>query len=173
EEKGFDVDNYISKPIFLSDIVNVVNDYLGLNQHKVEEIPEKIVVQFPERCVLLVEDVEINREILIALLEPTQLEIICAENGVAAVEMFTQTPNRFDLIFMDIQMPEMDGYEATRIIRGLSLQRAKDIPIVAMTANVFKEDIDRCLNVGMNAHIGKPVNINDVISTLKRYLLDR
>ena len=120
--------------------------------------------------VLLADDVAINREIVISLLEPTHLNIVCAENGVQALKIFRETPEKYDIIFMDIQMPEMDGYEATRKIRTLDVPRAKDIPIVAMTANVFREDIDKCLAAGMNDHIGKPLDFNEVINKLRAYL---
>ena len=120
--------------------------------------------------VLLVEDVEINREIVMALLEPTKLLIECAENGVKAVEMFTENPSKYDLIFMDIQMPEMDGYMATKLIRESGSPDAKSIPIVAMTANAFKEDIEKCLEAGMNGHIGKPLEFNKVIDVMDKYL---
>jgi CheY-like chemotaxis protein len=121
-------------------------------------------------ALLLAEDVEINREIVLALLEPMNLTIDCAENGAAAVRLFSEEPNKYDLIFMDLQMPEMDGLEATRRIRLMEVPRAKDIPIVAMTANVFREDIEQCLEAGMNGHIGKPIDLNDVLDTLGRYL---
>jgi len=135
---------------------------------------------FAGRRVLLAEDVEINREIIQALLEPTQLEIDFAENGAEAVRKFSEAPNKYDMIFMDIQMPEMDGYEATRRIRALEaklrndnkvlLERPMGVPIIAMTANVFREDIERCLHAGMNSHIGKPVNFDEVITKLRSYL---
>jgi signal transduction histidine kinase/CheY-like chemotaxis protein len=119
---------------------------------------------------LLVEDMEINREIVIALLEPTLLEIDCAENGVEAVRIFSETPQKYDLVFMDVQMPEMDGYEATRRIRALDCPNAKTIPIIAMTANVFREDIEKCLEAGMNDHVGKPLAIEEVLGRLHKYL---
>jgi signal transduction histidine kinase/CheY-like chemotaxis protein len=122
------------------------------------------------RRVLLVEDMEINREIVIALLEPTLLEIDCAENGIEAVRIFGEAPQKYDLIFMDVQMPEMDGYEATRRIRALDCPNAKTIPIIAMTANVFREDIEKCLNAGMNDHVGKPLAIEEVLDRLYKYL---
>jgi len=119
--------------------------------------------------ILLVDDVEINREVAAALLEPTQAEIYCAENGKEALCMFSQTPEKYDAILMDIQMPEMDGYEATQRIRALDIPKAKAIPIIAMTASVFREDVERCLQAGMNSHIGKPMNVNDVIDKLQAF----
>ena len=107
---------------------------------------------------LLVDDVEMNREIIMALLDPVRLQYETAENGQQAVDQFTRNPDQFDVIFMDIQMPEMDGYQATRAIRALELPKAKQIPIIAISANSFKEDIDKSLEAGMNAHIAKPVD---------------
>ena len=125
---------------------------------------------FKGYVLLLVEDMEINREIVQAFLEPTCLEIDCAENGLEAVRLFCASPKRYDIILMDLQMPEMDGLTATRAIRALGTQEAEKIPIIAMTANVFKEDIEKCLAVGMNGHIGKPIEYNNMLNILKRYL---
>ena len=125
---------------------------------------------FRGRAILLAEDVEINREIVLSLLEPFEVNIDCATNGAEAVNKFRASPEKYGMIFMDIQMPQMDGIEATRQIRSLDLPRAKEIPIVAMTANVFKEDVDKCLSAGMNGHIGKPLDLNEVVKTLSRYL---
>jgi signal transduction histidine kinase/ActR/RegA family two-component response regulator len=119
---------------------------------------------------LLAEDVEINREIVHAFLETTGLQIEDAENGKVALDLFERDPERFDIIFMDIQMPEMDGLTATRRIRGLGSVHAKTVPIVAMTANVFQQDIDKCLDAGMNDHIGKPINVKVILSALHKYL---
>lgn len=120
--------------------------------------------------VLLAEDIEINREIAIALLEETGLAIDCAENGLVAFQMVKNNLEDYDLILMDIHMPGQDGYETTRRIRALSQSRAADIPIVAMTANVFREDVERCLAAGMNDHIGKPLDQHDILHKLRRYL---
>jgi CheY-like chemotaxis protein len=120
--------------------------------------------------ILLAEDVEINREIVLALLEPTKVSIECAENGSAAVRLFNASPRAFDIIFMDIQMPEMDGYEATRAIRASRAPNARTIPIIAMTANVFKEDVERCLEAGMNGHVGKPLDFDEVMGLLRSSL---
>jgi len=128
---------------------------------------------FAGHHILLVEDVDINREIVQTLLEPTQLDIDCAENGAEAVRMFKATPYKYDLIFMDIQMPEMDGYEATRRIRAFEKEQntdAKEVIIIAMTANVFNDDIQRCAEAGMNSHVGKPIDINEVMKKLNTYL---
>ena len=84
--------------------------------------------------------------------------------------MFKESPGKYDLILMDLQMPEMDGYEAARTIRASGLPGAEEIPIIAMTANVFREDVEKCLSVGMNGHIGKPINFDDLIEKLKQYL---
>jgi PAS domain S-box-containing protein len=127
-------------------------------------------MQFDGRVVLLAEDVEVNREIVAALLEPTMLNIISAKNGVEAVRLFSEDPERYDLILMDIQMPEMDGLEATRTIRAMEVPHARSIPIVAMTANVFREDIERCLAAGMDDHVGKPLDFDSLFEKLKRYL---
>jgi len=98
------------------------------------------------------------------LLEPTNIEIDCAENGAEAVRIFTETPNKYNMIFMDVQMPEMDGYEATRRIR------AKGVPIIAMTANVFREDIEKCLEAGMDSHVGKPLDFDEVLEKFRTFL---
>jgi signal transduction histidine kinase/CheY-like chemotaxis protein len=126
---------------------------------------------FSGYSLLLADDVEINREIVLTLLEPTKINIDCADNGVRALEMFKRAPDKYDMIFMDIQMPDMDGYEATQRIRALDVPQAKTVPIIAMTANVFREDVEKCLKVGMNLHIGKPLDINEVFGVMREYLL--
>jgi CheY-like chemotaxis protein/anti-sigma regulatory factor (Ser/Thr protein kinase) len=120
--------------------------------------------------ILIAEDIDVNREIIIAVLEPTQVNIDCAQNGKEAVQLFAAHPERYSLIFMDIQMPEMDGHEATRSIRAMSIPQAATIPIIAMTANVFREDVERSRAAGMNGHIGKPLDIKEVYSQLRTYL---
>ena len=137
-----------------------------------DERPQNAIIAdcFIGRRILLAEDVEINREILLALLEPTSLEIDCAENGYDAVSMFIKNSEMYDLIFMDIQMPEMDGFEATRMIRASASPRAKEIPIIAFSANAFKEDVEESMKAGMNMHISKPVDVNEVMRILTEYL---
>jgi two-component system, sensor histidine kinase and response regulator len=148
---------------------DAINDPPGTGNNAKEEKPDLDGI-FAGRRVLLAEDVEINREIVLALFEPTSLEIDCAENGAEAVRKFSEAPGRYDLIFMDIQMPEMDGYEATRRIRELDTPKAKSIPIIAMTANVFREDVEKCIEAGMNSHVGKPLDFDEVLERLKSYL---
>ena len=126
--------------------------------------------RFFGKKLLLAEDVAINREILISLLDGTGLIIDCAENGNEAVDLVRADPDRYALVFMDLQMPVMDGLEAARRIRALPGQRARELPIVAMTANVFQSDIDACLAAGMNDHIGKPLDIAKVLEKLRKYL---
>jgi len=127
-------------------------------------------VDYHGKRILLAEDVEINREIVLAVLNPLGLGIVEAENGQKACDLFRADPEGFDLIFMDIHMPGIDGYEAAKIIRALDNPAAKTVPIIAMTANVFKEDVERCLAAGMNGHLGKPLDFNAVLAVLEKYL---
>jgi len=149
-------------------------------------LTKKYAGAFANQRILLVEDVEINREIVSALLKPTSIEIDYAEDGLEAVRKFSDAPDKYGLIFMDLQMPNMDGYEATRCIRAIEAREAKargaeidsagavgaaSVPIIAMTANVFREDVDRCFESGMNGHIGKPLQFNEILEQLKVFLL--
>ncbi|MDL2317207.1 response regulator [Desulfovibrio sp. OttesenSCG-928-A18] len=126
--------------------------------------------EFSGYRLLLAEDVDINREIVMALLESTGVEIDCAENGREAVDMFLRAPDQYHLIFMDINMPEVNGYEATAAIRTSGVKEGAEIPIVAMTANAFSEDIRQCLAAGMNGHIAKPIMIDKLMAVLNEYL---
>ncbi|MDR0586134.1 MAG: response regulator [Treponema sp.] len=168
------VDKFLSKPLFPSALLDIISECMGLadlTSIVKENDRAKKNVKFPGRRILLAEDMEINREIVMALLESTELIIDCAENGVEAVKKFENNPDSYDMIFMDVQMPEMDGYEATRLIRRFEAERKRPaIPIIAMTANVFKEDVENCLNAGMNEHIGKPVDFDDVLNKLEKYI---
>jgi CheY-like chemotaxis protein len=120
---------------------------------------------------LIAEDVDLNREVIAALLEPGEPDITFAENGEEAVRLFRENPGRYDVIFMDVQMPGMDGFEATRRIRAMTdVPDAGTVPIVAMTANVFREDVEKCLAAGMNDHVGKPVNLEEVLDKLRFWL---
>jgi signal transduction histidine kinase/ActR/RegA family two-component response regulator len=126
--------------------------------------------RFAGKKLLIAEDVEINREIIMSLLEDTGISIDCAQNGLEAVEILVAAPDKYDAVLMDVQMPKMDGLEATRLIRAMNAQRLATLPIIAMTAHVFKSDIEECLKAGMNDHIGKPIDIDDVVKKLYKYL---
>ena len=166
------IDRFLTKPIFPFHIVDVVNDYFDTDAEPAsEEIPLlQTPTAFENACVLIADDVEINREIIDAILEPLSITTVFAENGEEAVRIFGESPGKFQLIFMDVQMPIMDGYEATRQIRALNSRWAKEIPIVAMTANVYQEDIEQCLAAGMNDHVGKPLEYERVLTALRTYL---
>jgi signal transduction histidine kinase/DNA-binding response OmpR family regulator len=165
------VSRFLSKPLFPSSIFDCINECLGVGDIKVSrDMSSSESYDFGEYTVLVAEDVGINREIVSALLEPTNLTIDFAENGAEALQKFSESPGRYDLILMDVQMPEMDGCEATRRIRGLGAPEALRVPIIAMTANVFREDIEKCLDCGMNGHLGKPLNFEEVLSMLNKYL---
>jgi len=125
---------------------------------------------FKAYTILVAEDMAFNREVLAKYLEKTGISIDFAENGKEAVSLFTENPDRYDLIFTDVHMPEMDGFEATQAIRALELKLAKEITIIAMTADAFKEDIEKCLAAGMNDHIAKPVVPKAIYAKLKKYL---
>jgi len=170
QAKEAGVDKFLQKPLFPSTIAELVSEYFYSTELKTNDTDMNINGIFAGHRILLAEDVEINREIVLAFLEPTLLEIDCAENGKEVVRMFSDAPDKYEMIFMDVQMPEMDGYEATRQIRALDIPKAKSIPIIAMTANVFKEDVDNCFAAGMNGHVGKPLDINIVVDKLREYL---
>ena len=176
------VKHFVSKPLFPSTLINAINTCIGeelnafikqtgkISDYELLRKNTSFRYNFSKFRVLIAEDVEINREIISAILEETQLSIDYAENGVIAVSMFQENPDSYGMILMDVNMPEMDGYEATRKIRSLDFKWAKTIPIVAMTANVFKEDIEKCIDSGMNDHTGKPVDANALVKALNKYL---
>lgn len=136
-----------------------------------EEIISDATNKFKNKKALLVDDVEINRMIVASLLEDTGIEIDEEEDGLAALSKFEESPvGSYDIIFMDVQMPVMGGYEAAAKIRELERTDAKTIPIIAFTANAFKEDIDKALSYGMNAHITKPVELSKLLEVLFKFL---
>ena len=169
------VDKHLLKPLFSSTVIDCINECLGTSDTDVRTDDGYISGEFTGKRMLLAEDVEINREILTALLEDTGIIIDCAENGQEALDMIAAAPGKYDIVFMDVQMPKMDGYESTRRIRALpssssSLQDDARLPIIAMTANVFKSDIEACIAAGMDAHLGKPLDIEKVLKALRKYL---
>ena len=173
EVNAIGINKFISKPLFRSVLMDTINECIEIHHEQVDyELSDNLDI-FAGQNVLLAEDVDINREIVLALLEPTCIKIDCAENGAEAVRKFMEAPDKYNAIFMDIQMPQMDGYEATRHIRALDIPKAKTIPILAMSANVFSDDIEKCFESGMNGHIGKPLDFDEVFRQLKLHLLKR
>ena len=171
EDKAAEVGirNFVSKPVFLSDAKDVLLRSFGLAQAPKPMSDKK--VNFNGKKVLLVDDNELNREIAQEILEDCGIEVTTACDGAKAVEyMKTVTQGACDLILMDVQMPIMDGYEATRLIRKLDNKVAADIPIIAMTANAFADDQQAALDAGMNEHVAKPVNVNKLKEVLSRFL---
>jgi CheY-like chemotaxis protein len=164
------VDRYLQKPLTVSSIADCLNSFFSSNAIRQTEAASERLPDLSAYRILLAEDIDVNREIVMALLEPTGLAIECAENGKLALQLFSEDPARYDLIFMDVQMPEMDGLETTKRIRQMDVEQAKKVPIVAMTANVFREDVENCLEAGMNDHVGKPLDLPEVISVLKKWL---
>ncbi|MDR1689688.1 MAG: transporter substrate-binding domain-containing protein [Clostridiales bacterium] len=138
------------------------------------EPPEGVcAASFPGKRLLLAEDVEVNRFLMTELLSPCEIETTEAVNGEEAVSIFEKSPEGyFHLILMDIQMPVMDGYEATKAIRNLKRADAEKIPIVAMTANAYKEDIEAAKDAGMNSHLAKPIDTDKLFNTLTEFLAD-
>ena len=140
------------------------------NKIKAQSAQSSSPNDFSGKTVLIVDDIELNLEIAAAVLEPTNLNIITASSGREAVDLFAQNPASFDLILMDMQMPEIDGLLATQMIRELKTPKAAAVPIIAMTANVFREDVEKCLAAGMNGHLGKPIEMGEVLKVLGSYL---
>ena len=169
EAKDAGTHKMLYKPPTPSDIIDFLNELIGVKV-KNEDYDHEYAARFEGRRILLAEDVDINREIVMAFVEPTHLMVDSAEDGAIAVDMFKNNPEMYDAIFMDVQMPNMDGYDATGAIRSLDIPNAKTIPIIAMTANVFREDIEKCLEAGMNDHIGKPIDMNILLNILSKYL---
>ncbi|WP_346026354.1 response regulator [Beduinella massiliensis] len=158
---------FLSKPIFASTLYNTLLSVTGIEKaiHSCGTRPARPALA--GRRVLLAEDNELNREIAVELLRMTGTQVVCAGNGQEAVEMFLSQGDAFDLILMDVQMPLMDGYEATEAIRGSDHPRAKSIPIVAMTADAFHEDVVRATEAGMNGHLAKPIDPERLYQTIE------
>ena len=164
------IDHFLTKPLFPSYILDMVNEYMGIKNTEASAMSDNTEGCFAGYRILLAEDVDINREIFFALLDGTGLDIDVAENGRIAVEKFKASPEAYNLILMDVQMPEMDGHAASIAIRGLDFPYAGEIPIIAMTANIFKEDIEKCLASGMNGHLGKPIDNDALMKKLHQHL---
>ena len=170
--KAAGIDAFIAKPLFRSRLTATLRQFTSGRKEKtarnyLEELSES---DYTGKRILLVEDNELNREIAGEILQMTGTKVETAENGKVAVEKVEASPKgSYDLIFMDIQMPVMNGYEATAAIRSLPGAKGK-LPIVAMTANAFAEDVQLAKNTGMNGHIAKPLDMNKLNDVLKNWL---
>ncbi len=169
EARQAGVTGFISKPLFASDLHNALEKSLGRKPAEpAAPEPPPADESFAGKRILLAEDNELNREIAAELLSEAGFNVECAENGQIACDMVRQSPpGRFDLILMDIQMPIMDGYEATRNIRAMEDRKLADVPIIAMTANAFEEDREMALSAGMNGYLAKPVDVEEMMKLLR------
>ncbi len=169
EAKAAGITGFISKPLFKSTLFYGLRQFAGLAANTAEERQEG-EDRLEGRRILLAEDNDLNWEIAEELLGEAGLTLERAENGQICVDMFQAAPTgRYDAILMDIRMPVMNGYEATRAIRRLDRPDA-DIPIIAMTADAFSEDIQKALDCGMNAHIAKPIDVREVVRLLGKFI---
>lgn len=175
EAREAGVTAFISKPIFASTIYNTISSVIlpkSIKRVSADEADHEKHYDFKGRKVLLAEDNEINQEIAIILLNDAGLLVDCADNGEEALAKFNMSaPDEYSMIFMDIQMPVMDGYAATREIRKSKHENAKTIPIIAMTANAFHEDVTLAKAAGMNSHIPKPIDVNALYKTIEEFIL--
>ena len=168
EAKKAGVDLFLPKPFFLSNFQRVLDTYYQNKANTEEE--ENNSDDFSGVKILVAEDNEINAEIITELLDSIGIKCVIAEDGLEALRVFTEeSPDEFDMIFMDIQMPIMDGYESARRIRASNNTRAKSIPIIAMTANAFEDDVKASMASGMNAHISKPIDFERLKSIIKSF----
>ena len=171
EAKEAGITAFCAKPLFMSDLKSALLAANNLIEKKAEKV-SWTEADFTGKRILLVEDNELNREIAEAILAETGFTVESAPDGTDAVDMVSRSKEYYyDAVLMDVQMPVMDGYEATRTIRSLPRQDVKSLPIIAMTANAMEEDKENALKCGMNAHISKPLDIDLFLNVLGKYLM--
>ena len=169
EAREAGADTFVSKPLFAS---TVMDEFAEAFRSKNEALEER-TADLKGRRVLLAEDMPINAEIMMMVLTAREMEVDLAENGLVAVNLFeSHDPGYYDAILMDMRMPEMDGLEATRAIRSLPRDDAGTIPIIALTANAFDEDVQQSMQAGLNAHLSKPVEPEALFETLEKLIKD-
>ena len=169
ETREAGVDSFMSKPLFASSVLDELRRAIRNKSNSKPHSGE--IMDLSGKHILLAEDILINAEIMQEILGMRDMTVDHAENGRIAVEMFAESPTgRYDAVLMDIRMPEMDGLEATRSIRALDHPDAKSVPIIALTANAFDEDVQRSLQAGMNAHLSKPVETEHLYETLAKLI---
>ena len=173
EARAAGANAFISKPLFRSRLAKTFSTLVG--SEELPELPQVAALtalKLSGHRVLVVEDNELNAEIAAEVLGMTGLSVELCQDGVEAVDRMAQVPDGYyDMIFMDIQMPRMNGYDATRAIRSMVRPYCRQVPIIAMTANAFAEDVQSAKTVGMNEHIAKPLDLNALAQSLKRWLL--
>ena len=167
EAKAAGVDTFVAKPLFVGSVMDEFREaFKKKNAKLIRETTD-----LKGRRILIAEDVAVNAEIMMMVLAMREMEVEHAENGRIAVEMFEgHEPGYYDAILMDMRMPEMDGLEATQAIRALERRDAKEIPIIALTANAFDEDVQRSMQAGLNAHLSKPVEPEALFTTLENLI---
>ena len=164
EARSAGVDTFVPKPLFAG---SVMDEFREAFKRKSENMTRE-AADLKGRHILLAEDVAVNAEIMVMVLNMREIEVDVAENGRIAVEKYESHPDGYyDAILMDMRMPEMDGLEATRKIRHTGRRDAMTIPIIALTANAFDEDVQRSLQAGLNAHLSKPVEPEALFETLE------
>lgn len=170
EARQAGISGFISQPLFKSALVDGLKAYAGAPGEETVDTTKTVDLELKGKRILLAEDNELNWEVARELLSILEIELDWAENGQLCVEKFENSAiGYYDAILMDVRMPVMNGYEATGFIRKLEREDAA-IPIIAMTADAFTEDIQKCLECGMNDHLAKPIDIQDVVRKLKKYL---
>ncbi len=170
EAREAGISGFISKPLFKSTLYHALRQYMDMETE--HDYVLKQDIDLSGRRILLAEDNELNWEVASELLSDLGLELDWAEDGQICLDKFQKSPEGYyDAILMDIRMPHMTGYEATRAIRALDHPNALSIPIIAMSADAFSDDIQRCLECGMNAHIAKPIDVVELTRLLKRYFV--
>jgi signal transduction histidine kinase/DNA-binding response OmpR family regulator len=176
EARQAGINGFLSKPLFKSRLVRLFRTLTGQGEAEQEIKPLQDLegISLPDCKVLLVEDNELNAEIATEILGMTDIQVDWANDGSVAVDMIRDHPdNRYDMIFMDVQMPKMNGYDATRAIRSMDNDYYKSVPIIAMTANAFAEDVQAALSAGMNEHIAKPLDLKSLANVLDRWIISK
>ncbi len=176
EARAAGANAFISKPLFRSRLARTFSFFVGSEEPDKQEAPlvELQMIDLTGHRVLLAEDNELNAEIAEEILEMTGLTVECASDGTEAVDKVSACEDGYyDLIFMDIQMPRMNGYDAVRAIRAMNRNYCRQVPIIAMTANAFAEDVHAAKTVGMNEHIAKPLDLNVLVRILRKWIRDR
>ena len=167
EAKAAGVDTFAAKPLFAGAVLDEFRDVFRKKNTKLL----RKTADLKGRRVLLAEDVTVNAEIMIMVLSMREIQVDLAENGRIAVEKFEENEEGYyDAVLMDMRMPEMDGLEATRRIRAMNRLDAKNIPIIALTANAFDEDVQLSMQAGLNAHLSKPIEPEALFKTLEELI---